>query len=105
MKERLYDWFEQEWQASIRQVRIQRAHKIAPPFWGTTHNMGWSDAVEVDHVPIMQIEIAEPDLTALIRDLKDHKAHAEIQKRYPQLREAYMNYLTQVYLTVDQMPD
>lgn len=100
-----YTWFEQEWQARVYQLRTQRSHKIAPlpPLYSPDQN--WSSTAEVEHVPIMKVEIAEPDLIALIRDLKHQKAHTEVQRRYPQLMEAYMNYLSQVYLTVDKLPD
>ncbi len=105
MKDDLYNWFEHEWQATVNQVRIQRQTKMTPliPFFAQKHN--WEQSVEVEHVPIMKVEMSEPDLISMIRELKDHKAHAEVQRRYPQLREAYMNYLSQVYLTVDKMPD
>jgi hypothetical protein len=108
MKEHLYSWFEREWQSTVSSssVRIQRSHKIPIPTWGSVStSLMWEDTIQVEHVPIMKIEIAEPDLVSMIRELKDHKAHAEVQKRYPHLREAYMNYLSQVYLTVDEMPD
>ena len=105
MKDDLYHWFEHEWQATVNQVRFKRQHKMAPLHVMTDPNFKWDDCVEVTHVPIMKVEILEPDLISMIRDLKDHKAHREVQKRYPQLREAYMNYLSQVYLTVDKMPD
>ena len=100
-----YHWFEQEWQARVSQLRIQSKHKIAPLSAFYSQDTNWDSTVEVEHVPIMKVEISEPDLIAMIRDLKDHKAHTEVQRRYPQLREAYMNYLSQVYLTVDRMPD
>lgn len=100
-----YTWFEHEWQARVCQLRTQRKHKIAPLPSFYSQDINWDSTVEVEHVPIMKVEIAEPDLIALIRDLKHHKAHTEVQRRYPQLREAYMDYLSQVYLTVDKMPD
>lgn len=105
MTEDPYNWFEHEWQAQVSQVRVQTKRKIAPLPSFYSQDINWDSTVEVEHVPIMKVEIAEPDLIALIRDLKHHKAHTEVQRRYPQLREAYMNYLSQVYLTVDKMPD
>jgi hypothetical protein len=104
MKEPLYDWFEREWEASINNLRIQTKQKFNPPLWGRDL-LSWEDTAEVSHVPIMKIEMSEHDLKTMIRGLKHHRAHEEVQRRYPHLREAYMNYLTQVYLTVDEMPD
>jgi hypothetical protein len=105
MKHDLYNWFEQEWQATVNQVRIQRHTKISPLSYMFDSHFKPDTAIEVEHVPIMKVEMSEPDLLAMIRDLKTAKSHAEVQRRYPQLREAYMNYLSQVYLTVDKMPD
>jgi hypothetical protein len=105
MKDELYNWFEHEWQATVNQVRIQRHTKLDYTTWWNKFPADAKDTIEVEHVPIMKVEIAEHDLISMIRDLKHHKAHEEVQKRYPQLREAYMNYLSQVYLTVDKMPD
>ena len=105
MKDDLYHWFEHEWQATVSQVRFQRQTKMSPLSYMFDPNLKPDTQIEIEHVHIMKVEMNEPDLISMIRDLKDHKAHTEVQKRYPQLREAYMNYLSQVYLTVDKMPD
>ena len=103
MKDDLYTWLEHEWQVRINQVRMETKRKFdvttylhAPP------SAEYSDHVQVEHVPIMKVEITEPDLIAMITQLRDSHAHTEIQNRYPQLKEAYMSYLSQVYLTVDK---
>lgn len=104
MKEDEYTWFEQEWHARINHVRMQTKHSMdAQSYWHTPY-ADYPEHVQVERVPIMKVEIEEPDLMAMIKQLREAHAHAEVQKRYPQLREAYMNYLSQVYLTVDKWP-
>jgi len=96
-----YTWFESEWQARVSQISSRRAYELSPLNYNNT-TPEWN--VPVNHVASMKVEITEPDLMHMIRDLRDAHAHAQVQQRYPQLKEAYMNYLSQVYLTVDKWP-
>lgn len=106
MNHDLYTWLEHEWQVRINQVRVQTQRKVdASRYWGMVPDSLCADHVQVEHVPIMKVEISEPDLISMITQLRDSHAHTEIQNRYPQLKEAYMNYLSQVYLTVDKWPN
>lgn len=105
MKDDAYTWFEHEWHSRITQVKTQTKRKFdASVYWQQPPYSDYSDHVQVEHVPIMKVEIEEPDLEAMIRQLRESHAHTEVQKRYPHLREAYMSYLSQVYLTVDKWP-
>lgn len=109
MKQELYNWFEAEWQASVKHAYWKRQlmySTLPPPDLLQDPDLNWYNIQQQDvQVEMVKVEIAATDLIALIRELKDHRAHVEIQRRYPQLKEAYMNYLSQVYLTVDQMLD
>jgi FKBP-type peptidyl-prolyl cis-trans isomerase (trigger factor) len=105
MNDHAYTWFEQEWHTRITQVKVQTKHKFdASVYLKQPQCSDYSDLVQLEHVPIMKVEIEEPDLEAMIRQLRESHAHTEVQKRYPHLKEAYMSYLSQVYLTVDKWP-
>lgn len=67
-------------------------------FWDVG-SMTATQAMESERV--YQIEIPESEMRHMMIKLKEIDRHEQIQHRYPQLKLAYMDYLTQVHLTVD----
>lgn len=96
-----YREFEQDWHARIE----ARGHRVKyePAPWYMHKGPHDPDVTQITYPTeaMYAITMAECDLDALVRVTAEHDWHAYVQKRYPQLREAYMNYLTQVYLTID----
>lgn len=56
-----------------------------------------------DDYPAYTLQVREDDLQYLIRVLKDHTRHEHLQKTYPGIREAWMNYIMTVHMTHDDI--
>jgi hypothetical protein len=101
-KHDMHTQFESDWRARITkyttlyQQRMNHTYLNADLFVNPVTNL------QEEKISVMQVEIAEPDLDAMIRQLKDANWHVLIQNKYPHLRAAYLEYLTLVHMTVDQ---
>lgn len=97
----LYRDFEQDWHAQIE--AHGRRTKYEPKPWYIKSDQDEQHQAPINYTTeqVYRVIMAEPDLDALVRASRDHVWHAYVQTKYPHLREAYMNYLAQVYLTMD----
>lgn len=100
-KDTLRTRFEREWRARIvaspNHMREMSYTLPMSSFQAAT----LQDAFEIKHVPMMSVEMPEHDMDLMIKQLDHASWHAEVQRKYPQLRAAYMEYLTHVHMTVD----
>lgn len=90
--------FEQDYDARVHLKGHKIKSHMMPAFY---HAEAKPTEPAIETEPAYQVEIGESDLIKLTRTLRDQEWHTHVQHRHPHLREAYMNYLTQVYLTVD----
>lgn len=93
--------FESDWRARITKSKTLYQHRMNYSYLNRDFVNPVTNLQE-ERISIMQVEIAEPDLDAMIQQLKDANWHVLIQNKYPHLRAAYMEYLTHVHMTVDQ---
>lgn len=95
--------FEQTYDALVV-VKGQKvkAHML-PAFYHPECKQDLAMEQHMSYEPAYQVQIGQEDLVKLVRVLQDQQWHDHVQNRYPHLREAYMNYLSQVYLTVDSL--
>lgn len=92
--------FEDEWEARVNFSHNQKVRLLTQLDWYcNTHP---EEELVINTIPVMKVTIGEGDLNMLITKLQDLAKHEQAQQRYPQLKEAYMNYLSLYYLTVDQ---
>lgn len=98
----MYTQFEADWGAKIKPSHLRKTVATINPMqkWFTNE----TSTVPVQTIPFVEVLIAEPDLNAMIRQLNDSMWHQDMQKKYPQLKEAYMEYMTKVFLTIDNIP-
>jgi len=94
--------FESEYRAHVQQSHREQIQYSAPGMVGSS----WYDVHDtyLKRDPIWEVQMGQSDLTHMMRQLQHVNWHDHVQNQYPHLREAYMEYLTQVYLTVDD-PD
>jgi hypothetical protein len=59
--------------------------------------------IEIRRSKIYNLEIRDIDLAYLIRVIKDYAKHEHLQKTYPGVREAWMNYIMTVHMTHDPL--
>jgi hypothetical protein len=59
--------------------------------------------IEIRRSKIYNLEIRDIDLAYLIRVIKDYAKHEHLQKTYPGVREAWMNYIMTVHMTYDMI--
>ena len=57
--------------------------------------------IEIRRSKIYNLEIRDIDLAYLIKIMKDHDQHERLQKTYPGVKEAWMNYIMMVHMTHD----
>ena len=94
--------FESDYQARITTSKHAYRLRKNYSYLSSYMDMGIHDAqILEERIPVMQVEITEPDLDVMIKQLKDANWHAQVQNKYPHLRAAYMEYLTHVHMTVD----
>lgn len=88
------EWFGQEFQAKItpsqRSVKRMTRH-----YESLTEPYTW----HVETEQCYDVTLSETDLSNLINLLTTAHKHEELQKRFPGIREAWMNYMAVVSLT------
>lgn len=102
MKDQDIDKFVQNWHAKVTETteRRMRVGELVNPF--RDYNVFDNPyTVTTYQEPVMRIELPQKQFDQLISMANQQEWHEEAQRRYPHLREAYINYLSQVYLTVD----
>ena len=92
------NWFSNEFQASIsagKQTVVRTADSYNLP----------TDSSDLNkfHTEICyDITLSASDLNALLHIVKTAHKHEELQKRFPGIKEAWMNYMTMVSLTAHE---
>mgnify|MGYP001809917736 CR=1 FL=1 len=91
-------WLEQMLNCRIAATKIRALPQLYPSY---THDS--TSVYEATYVPQYEQEysvtICSRDLEYLIRKFKEVDAQEHAQRRWPHLRQAYLEYITQVQLT------
>ena len=101
-KDQMRTQFESDWKARITKSRTVYQRRMNYSYVYTNLDFVNPDMKpQEEKISIMQVEISEPDLDVMIKQLHEANLHACIQNKYPHLRAAYMEYLMHVHMTVD----
>jgi hypothetical protein len=92
--------FEQMYQARVTPDGYAHTRQMVSANW-YEQGVLFDDAVSVYKEPMVCVKMPESCLHEVCGILADREKHDQLQARYPQLREAYVNYLSMLHLTAD----
>lgn len=91
--------FEQHWQARVDSDGYAQTRQMSNWY---QPDMLFDDAAALSHKePMVCVKMSESSLHEMCGVLAEHHKHDQLQARYPQLREAYVSYLSMLHLTAD----